>query len=404
MDQGYGDPDVPSFQPNSGTLGFHQDAHGNWVPNDVPYYVQVAQQRLAAGQHLSAQDLDMIARPGEYMMLNGVPVERTWLREHTGLAQFLTVGAFLGGSIALGAATAPGAAAGTSASSAIPTTLGIDATTLASLPGATAIPGVVAGTTAATGAEVGGELAASNSWDNLVAPSLMGGGASTGTSLLSRLAPILLQGGLGLAEGLTQQQPQQRRPFTGANDPDTLMSQQNGRLSSLYDTLSSRVNSPVTLPDATVQPLGSYEGGGLPMRIGVDHQPQGQIAAGSGGPSLAPHGMPNLSSFGASSSPMGDGAAPRRFTTPTPTTQLPGPDDPLVDRSMPTPRPVGQPTSSPQSQSQPMSTPAPAPLPTSAPQRRTFAPGVHSVGPMQAQDPTQAALNLLMHVASGAGA
>lgn len=286
-----------------------------------------------------------------------------------------------------------------------------EAETLANTATTTGAPAAAAGADAAAGAEAGataattgGELAASNSWDNLVAPSLMGGGASTGASLLSRLAPILLQGGLGLAEGLTQQQPQQRRPFTGANDPDTLMSQQNGRLSSLYDTLSSRVNSPVSLPDATVQPLGSYEGGGLPMRIGVDHQPQGQIAAGSGGPRLQPHGMPNLSSFEGSSSPMGDGAIPRRLTAAPPTTALPGPNDPLVDRSMPAPRPVGQPTSSPQSQSQPMSTPAPAPLPTSAPQRRTFAPGVHSVGPMQAQDPTQAALNLLMHVASGAGA
>lgn len=68
---------------------------------------------------------------------------------------------------------------------------------------------------------------------------------------------------------------QPRETFVGNDgvNPVDMLREALGNTTSLYNLLAARATQPVSLPDAVVQPLPTFAGGGLPFPIGVGPLP-----------------------------------------------------------------------------------------------------------------------------------
>jgi hypothetical protein len=75
---------------------------------------------------------------------------------------------------------------------------------------------------------------------------------------------------------------------TGSNDPQAVMGDAQRALQGIFGLEAGRATSPVELPDAKVNPLPTFSGGGLPMPIGMLEGDMSSLGDLGTGPSLDP--------------------------------------------------------------------------------------------------------------------
>lgn len=137
-------------------------------------------------------------------------------------------------------------------------------------------------------------------------------------------AAIGAGGGIGTA--LLTPSAQERRSYAGTTfDPVNINSEAHNLITSQIGGAIARANAPIDLPNAVVQPLPTFTGGGLPTPIGTTGRPGAGISPGA--PGLKPPGSPEIP--GHTPLPT-DPAPPRRLPSDPPPPPVVDPKAPVV--------------------------------------------------------------------------
>lgn len=83
-------------------------------------------------------------------------------------------------------------------------------------------------------------------------------GLEAGTAAI--ISSLIGAGGAGLAAGLSDSGIQEKRPFTGAADPQNILSQLMGRSNTMFSGLAKNLAEPVTLRTSYAQPVPGLSG------------------------------------------------------------------------------------------------------------------------------------------------